>query len=101
LAAWNANNSAPYIRRATTMAIGFIMTNSGGILATWLFGDLSPAPRYTKATKTLLIFSVLMGVLSGLNIWYLSVRNRQKEKVKEDPGARQLGDESPSFKYSL
>ncbi|KAJ7846913.1 hypothetical protein B0H13DRAFT_2285687 [Mycena leptocephala] len=44
LAAWNANNSAPYIRRATTMTLGFTVTNSADILATWLFGDLSRAP---------------------------------------------------------
>ena len=58
------------------------MTNSGGILATWLFGDLSPAPRYTTATKTLLIFSVLMGVFSALNIWYLVMQNKCKARAR-------------------
>ncbi|KAJ7472761.1 major facilitator superfamily domain-containing protein [Mycena latifolia] len=105
LAAWNANNSAPYIRRATTMALGFIMINSGGILATWLFGDLSPAPRFTKATQTLLIFSVLMGVFSALNIWYLSVQNQEKASARKNGSSADdfeaLGDRSPWFVYSL
>ncbi|KAF7336987.1 MFS domain-containing protein [Mycena venus] len=106
LAAWNANNSAPYIRRATTMALGFMMTNSGGILATWLFGDLSPAPRYTKATETLLIFSALMGLFSALNIWYLFVQNKWKARARGSAGpgsaddSEKMGDRSPWFIYS-
>ncbi|KAJ6610744.1 major facilitator superfamily domain-containing protein [Mycena sp. CBHHK59/15] len=105
LAAWNANNSAPYIRRATAMALGFIMTNSGGILATWLFGDLSPAPKYTKATQTLLVFSVFMGVFSALNVWYLSVQNRSKGQKRMEglmpADCESLGDRSAWFIYSL
>jgi hypothetical protein len=63
------------------IAIGFIMTNSGGILATWLLGSLSPPPCYTKATKTLLIFSILMGLFSALNIVYLRRENKKKGAV--------------------
>ncbi|KAG6847794.1 hypothetical protein H0H93_005959 [Arthromyces matolae] len=98
LSTWNANNTAPYTRRATAIAIGFIMTNSGGILATWLLGTLSPAPLYRKATLVLLIFSVLMTILAALNIVYLKSQNRKKEerrarmeKGSEEPG---LGDRS-------
>lgn len=105
IATWNANNSAPHVRRATAIAIGFIMTNSGGILATWLLGALSPPPRYTKATKMLLIFSVLMGFFSALNVVYLGRENKKKEAVRahtsrhEEPAG--LGDRSAWFVYSL
>ncbi|KAJ3718070.1 major facilitator superfamily domain-containing protein [Lentinula guzmanii] len=44
-ATWNANNASPQTRRATVIAMGFILANSGGIVATWLLGSLSPAPR--------------------------------------------------------
>ncbi|KAG6868027.1 hypothetical protein C0993_008227 [Termitomyces sp. T159_Od127] len=105
LSTWNANNTAPYTRRATAIAIGFIMTNSGGILATWLLGTLSPAPLYTKATLTLLIFSILMAVFSAMNIVYLTSQNRKKAMIRattaredEAPG---LGDCSAWFPYSL
>ncbi|KAG5352825.1 hypothetical protein C0989_000276 [Termitomyces sp. Mn162] len=105
LSTWNANNTAPYTRRATAIAIGFIMTNSGGILATWLLGTLSPAPLYTKATLTLLIFSILMIAFSVMNILYLSSQNKKKAMIRtkmsredEDPG---LGDRSAWFLYSL
>ncbi|KAJ7494352.1 major facilitator superfamily domain-containing protein, partial [Mycena galericulata] len=98
ISTWNANNAAPHVRRATAIAIGFIMTNSGGILATWLLGSLSPAPLYTKATKILLIFSVLMGFFAVLNIVHLTRENKKKEEVRgratrseEEEG---LGDQS-------
>ncbi|KAF7298351.1 MFS domain-containing protein [Mycena kentingensis (nom. inval.)] len=105
LSAWNANNSAPYTRRATAIAIGFIMTNSGGILATWLLGALSPAPRYTMATKLLLSFSILMGAFALVNIAYLAAQNKAKAvkrqtttRMEEERG---LGDKSAWFVYSL
>ncbi|KAJ7700772.1 major facilitator superfamily domain-containing protein [Mycena rosella] len=105
ISTWNANNAAPHVRRATAIAIGFIMTNSGGILATWLLGSLSPAPRYTKATKILLIFSVLMGLFATLNIVYLQSENKKKAaKRTTTPRAEEaagLGDKSAWFVYSL
>jgi sugar phosphate permease len=105
LSTWGANNAAPHTRRATAIAIGFIMTNSGGILVTWLFGTLSPAPLYKKATITLLIFSALMVVLTAVNIYYLWTQNKKKAAIRattsrsdEKPG---LGDRSAWFIYNL
>jgi MFS family permease len=105
LSTWSANNAAPHARRATAIAIGFIMTNSGGILATWLLGKLSPPPLYTKATIILLIFSVLMVVFAGLNTYYLWTQNKKKAAIRatmsrsdENPG---LGDRSAWFVYNL
>lgn len=105
LSTWNANNSAPHARRATAIALGFIMTNSGGILATWLLGSLSPPPRYARATKILIIFSVLTGFFTTLNIFYLSHQNKKKAEVRgrtaRHEEAARLGDKSAWFVYSL
>ncbi|KIK65255.1 hypothetical protein GYMLUDRAFT_195081 [Collybiopsis luxurians FD-317 M1] len=105
LSAWGSNNAAPQTRRATAIAIGFIMTNSGGILATWLLGSLSPAPRYTKATITLLIFSILMALFGGINLYYLWSQNKKKAQMRktitreqEHPG---IGNHSAWFIYNL
>lgn len=105
LSTWGANNTAPHTRRATAIAIGFIMTNSGGILVTWLLGVLSPAPLYRKATITLLIFSVLMIVFTAFNMYYLWTQNKKKAAIRattarsdEKPG---LGDQSAWYIYSL
>jgi len=106
LTTWIANNAAPHTRRATAIAIAFIMTNSGGILATWLFGGtLSPPPRYTKATIIMLVFSALKVAISGMNTYYLWDQNKKK-KAKRAVMSRQdepagLGDRSAWFVYSL
>ncbi|KAG6889526.1 hypothetical protein C0995_000408 [Termitomyces sp. Mi166 len=102
---WNANNVAPYPRRATATAVTSLMTNSGGILATWLLGSLSPSPLYRDATITLLTFAVLTLMIAGINIAYLSSQNKRKSAIRattacetEPPG---LGDRSAWFIYSL
>ncbi|KAL0573852.1 hypothetical protein V5O48_008093 [Marasmius crinis-equi] len=105
LSAWQSNNASPQTRRATAIAFGFIMSNSGGILATWLLGSLSPAPRYTEATITLLVFSVCILIGAALNLAYLTSQNKKKAetrrtmtRVEEKPG---LGDRSAWFIYNL
>ncbi|KAF9072300.1 major facilitator superfamily domain-containing protein [Rhodocollybia butyracea] len=105
LSAWSSNNAAPQTRRATAIAIGFIMTNLGGILATWLLGSLSAAPEYTSATITLLIFSVAMAFFGGLNLLYLWNQNMKKAEVRKRLPREQeksgLGDRSAWFIYNL
>lgn len=105
LSTWSANNAAPHVRRATAIAIGFIMTNSGGILATWLLGSLSAPPRYTKATVTLLVFCIVMVFLSAANLAYLWSQNKKKaairEKSERKDEAKGLGDRSAWFVYNL
>ncbi|KAG6889517.1 hypothetical protein C0995_000397 [Termitomyces sp. Mi166 len=105
LLTWNANNTSPHTRRATAIAVGSIMTNTGGVLSTWLLGTLSSAPFYKKANITFLIFSILIFVMSGINIVYLSSQNRKKAMIRattrrenEKPG---LGDHSAWFIYNL
>ncbi|KAJ8090727.1 hypothetical protein PM082_018293 [Marasmius tenuissimus] len=105
LSAWQSNNASPQTRRATAIAFGFIMSNSGGILATWLLGSLSPAPQYTSATITLLVFSVCILLGAGANVAYLKSQNKKKAeirksitRVEEKPG---LGDRSAWFIYNL
>jgi hypothetical protein len=105
LSAWNANNTAPHVRRATAVAIGFIMTNSGGILATWLLGSLSPPPRYEKATITFIVFSAGALVTAVLNLVYLMSQNKKKAAIRaistRESEKAGLGDRSAWFIYSL
>ncbi|KAI0077646.1 MFS general substrate transporter [Panus rudis PR-1116 ss-1] len=114
LSAWMANNSEPYYRRATSVAVGFIATNAGGILSTWRY-PTKEGPRFKPATIMNLTFSIVIVVGSALNALYLHRRNRQKEEQREEilrpygekgdkegENARiELGDRHPDFKYSL
>ncbi|KAI6045732.1 major facilitator superfamily domain-containing protein [Pisolithus marmoratus] len=102
---WIANNSAPHIRRASSIAFGFVATCSGGMLATWLLGTLSPGPSYKAATITFIVMSIGMVVLSSLNLIYLSHQNHAKAvkrlAVEKHDEPEHLGDRSAWFVYSL
>ncbi|PSR75845.1 hypothetical protein PHLCEN_2v8862 [Hermanssonia centrifuga] len=76
-----ANNSAPYLRRAAALAFFTTMTNSGGILSTWLVGTLSPAPQYTKASIILIIFQIGMLLCAAVNVAYLQAKNKEKQRT--------------------
>lgn len=94
LSSWMPNNLAPYYKRTTGIAFGFISTNSGGILSTWLF-PMVEAPRYRKATWTALGLTVSVVVLAVANSVYLTRENRRKARRLEDGE----GDKAPTFKY--
>ncbi|KAL0571337.1 hypothetical protein V5O48_010619 [Marasmius crinis-equi] len=115
IAAWMSNNSEPYYTRATSIAFGFIATNSGGITSTWLFPS-KEGPKFTKTTIIDLVFSTLILVFAIVNALYLRRQNRIKEERRaeilapfledgksEDGAARawtELGDRHPDFKYT-
>ncbi|KAJ4494769.1 MFS general substrate transporter [Lentinula edodes] len=118
VSAWMANNSEPHYRRATSIALGFVATNAGGITSTWLF-PTSEAPRYRKTTIINLTFTILIIVGAGINSLLLNHMNKQKVKRRDEilapynidsddekgTNARrawvELGDRHPDFKYSL
>ncbi|KAG7445485.1 MFS general substrate transporter [Guyanagaster necrorhizus] len=81
LAAWNAANSEPHVRRATTIAIGVMMTSAGGILSTWLLGSLSAAPDYTLGTRAMIAFSAAMAMGSAVCLGYFKWMNQRKKTV--------------------
>lgn len=62
------------------------MTNVGAILVTWLFGTLSPAPRYTSATITLLVFQIVTVLCAVGNYVWLSAENKRKEMLRNESG---------------
>ncbi|KAI0657017.1 MFS general substrate transporter [Cubamyces menziesii] len=107
LGTWLANNSAPLIRRATALGLLPAMTNLGSILSTWLLGAISPAPRYTSATVTLLVFQIVIILCAALNMVWLVRENRRKACSRAAIGAEQQhsiigeGDDSIWFEYVL
>ena len=105
LLTWLANNSTPHVRRATTLAMSFMISQLGGILGTWLLGTLSPAPNYTSATITFIAMSVCMLVFITANLLYLSRANRLKaerrQRTNKEEEPEGLGDRSAWFIYSL
>ncbi|KAF5391364.1 hypothetical protein D9757_001855 [Collybiopsis confluens] len=118
LSAWMSNNSEPHYRRATSIALGFVGTNCGGIMSTWLF-PTKDAPNYRRTTIINLSFSIMILVGSGINAVLLHFKNKEKIKKRDeilapyhlelddDKGTNaarawvELGDRHPDFKYTL
>ncbi|KAK0466653.1 major facilitator superfamily domain-containing protein [Armillaria novae-zelandiae] len=101
LSTWNSTNSAPHVRRATAIAIGFMMTNAGGILSTWLLGSLSTAPKYVLGTRVMVAFSGGMALGSALCLWYFVWMNQKKRKMIGQEVREMDGDLDPTFAYLL
>ncbi|PBK63052.1 hypothetical protein ARMSODRAFT_894938 [Armillaria solidipes] len=101
LASWNSTNSAPHVRRATAIAIAFILSSVGGILSTWLMGSLSTAPKYVLGTRVMVAFSCGMSVGSALCLGYFMLMNKKKRKMQGQDVKGMDGDLAPSFVYLL
>jgi predicted MFS family arabinose efflux permease len=67
LIAWLSNNSAAHTRRATAVAMGFMATNLGGIVSTWLYPK-SAAPKYKFSAKFNLALNCIILVGISVNI---------------------------------
>ncbi|RPD53165.1 MFS general substrate transporter [Lentinus tigrinus ALCF2SS1-7] len=94
LGTWVINNSAPFARRATALALVSGMTNVGAVLATWLFG-MSHAPRYTSATVVLLVFQVVVVLCAAANRAWLARENKRKVKLREASGLTSPPEDGP------
>jgi MFS family permease len=110
LISWVPNNSAGHVRRATAIAMGFVSTNSGGIVSTWIY-PRSNAPYYPVGARVNLSMILLQLVGCVLLILLLRRRNQEKEtapqrlfqgledKTLEEQFA-ELGDRHPQYKYT-
>ena len=78
VSAWIANNTAPLVRRGTALGLAATVRNLGSILSYWLYGSISPAPRYTSATITLLSFQVGTVVCIAGTWVYIIMENKRK-----------------------
>ena len=106
---WALNNVQPHYKRSTSIALGLVMANCGGVLSVWIFDD---PPRFRKAAKINLTFSFTMCVLAIVNRVWLVPHNKRKEaeraqrqplgsEAEEAAERRRLGDDHPDFVYTL
>jgi cyanate permease len=113
LLAWVPNNTAAHTRRATAIATAFCLTNSGGLVSTWIF-PTSDGPYYPFASKFILSLVLICMAAIATELYILSYLNKRKE----DPVYREkvlrpvqgldfaqqmvvLGDGHPDYKYIL
>jgi predicted MFS family arabinose efflux permease len=113
LISWIPNNSAGHVRRATAIAMGFVSTNSGGILSTWIY-PRKDAPYYAVGAGVNLGMVCVMIVGCAVQMAWLWRRNGQKEKngvegvlrkegltgKSEEEVWEVLGDKHPRYRYT-
>ncbi|KAI0739198.1 MFS general substrate transporter [Daedaleopsis nitida] len=82
LGTWISNNTAPLVRR--TIALGFdsALSQVGAVLSVWLFGTISPGPRFMSATVVLLAFSVGTILCAVSSMAYFAGQNRRKARLR-------------------
>ena len=88
VSAWISNNTAPLVRRATALALASTIRNLGTILSFWLYGSISPAPRYTSATITLLAFQVATVLCVIGSLVHIVMENKRKARMRVEWRAR-------------
>jgi hypothetical protein len=93
--------------------MGFISSNSGGILSTWIYPE-SAAPGYKFAAKLNLAFAFVTIGLAVAEVLLLRWSNQRKQRDEYREGVLRkvhglsleeqynvLGDEHPDFEYTL
>jgi len=122
LAAWMSNNSQPYARKATCLALGIISANLGGVISTLLFPHQDQSNCGT-AIMVNIVCAMLVIVSCLVNLGYLTYSQMVKlhrretllqEYVPDDVtvepsvhellylnGCEYLGDRHPDFIYSF
>lgn len=111
---WMLNNTAGVYKRATSIALYIVFTNSGGITSTWLFYN-NEAPRYKRGFLVNLCLNLGALVLVSLAELYMIWETKQRKAGKRDHRVNKLkdqgwsdakireylGDQHPDFRYIL
>ncbi|KAI0808116.1 MFS general substrate transporter [Fomes fomentarius] len=91
LPTWLANNTPQLACRAIAVAFASVLTIAGNILSVWLFGPISPPPKYESATAVLMAFQVgILGCAVG-TMAYVAKENRKKARAREAYASSQMG----------
>ncbi|KEF52265.1 uncharacterized protein A1O9_11505 [Exophiala aquamarina CBS 119918] len=109
--AWLPNNNAAYGKRSVAVAIGFMVSNSGGILGVWIYPTKN-APRYLPATSVNVALLAAVIVLAAAQVVLFKSLNKKKVENREellrgiehlplDQQVKALGDHHPDFIYTL
>ncbi|KAL7422803.1 hypothetical protein Q5752_002099 [Cryptotrichosporon argae] len=94
---WMPNNLRSYYTRTTGIVLGFVATNAGGILATWLF-PAADSPRFHRASSVLLGLTCALIPFTLANSLYmrrLNTRAEARRAAVESSG----GEKEDEFVY--
>ncbi|KAF8134538.1 major facilitator superfamily domain-containing protein [Boletus edulis] len=104
--AWAGSNAGGDIKRGVVIAMVIGIGNLGGICSSFIYLD---PPRFHVGHGTIMGWLSLSILLSAFAMWDYNRLNKQKEKLCREIGItedrkdefRDLGDQSPLFRYTL
>jgi hypothetical protein len=91
---WLSNNAAAHTRRATAVVFGFMATNLGVIVSTWIYPRSAP-PKYKFAAKFNLAPNWFMLLGIALNIFAAQVEEYREGREKREEILLGLEDLDP------
>ncbi|KTW32170.1 uncharacterized protein T551_00852 [Pneumocystis jirovecii RU7] len=109
--ALTSNNISGYYKRATALGYMIVMSNLGGILASWIF-NAKEHPRYITSYGVNIALSILCSAISFILRMYYIRQNKERERLQsariepidhevEFYKAREQGDKYIGFRYTL
>lgn len=84
LFSWLANNSSGHYKRATSLALLIVFTNSGGLTSSWLFPKSDAKSLYHRGNLVSLILQAVGTMLVLLLAAYYLYERKQRESGKRD-----------------
>ncbi|KAN0066161.1 hypothetical protein ACQY0O_000255 [Thecaphora frezii] len=111
---WMLNNTASHYKRAASIALYIVFTNSGGITSTWLFNN-NEAPRFQRGFLVNLCLNCAAIVLVTVAEVYMIWETKQRKAGRRDWRVTELeakgwskarikdylGDQHPEFEFTL
>ncbi|KAG9308050.1 major facilitator superfamily domain-containing protein [Chiua virens] len=104
--AWAGSNAGGDIKRGVALATVIGFANLGGVCSSFIYFD---PPRFQVGHGTMIGFLSLTILFSSFAMWDYNRLNKRKERVCRECGItaenkhefRDMGDDSPLFRYTL
>ncbi|KAG5520202.1 hypothetical protein PMAC_001279 [Pneumocystis sp. 'macacae'] len=81
--ALTSNNVSGYYRRATALGFMIVMSNLGGILASWVF-NANEHPRYITSYAVNIALSALCSIVAFVLRIYYARQNKERDKLQSE-----------------
>ncbi|KAL8775812.1 MAG: hypothetical protein Q9194_003612 [Teloschistes cf. exilis] len=106
--AWLPSNQPRYGKRTTATGLQLTIGNASGVMAPFLY-PTSEGPRFVKGHAVSLALVGMSSILFAFMSWYLSQKNRRRERGEEDEKVTdmsereidELGDASPRYIFTI
>lgn len=106
--AWLPTNSPRYGKRTTATGLQLTLGNTAGIMSAFIYPK-ADQPRYTRGHAVTLSMVAVGVIIYGFMWWWYARENKRRERGEvddkyrglEDDELKELGDDSPHYRYTI